>query len=746
MKPNLKQGWITLVIIFVFLFTSCAQEEIEEGKLGSPTMAIEEKVLPPEPLPVADNESKENELLPPPEKPPIKIAWQQLPSPPGGGYWDLAISSSDSDTVYVGTRDFNVLKSSDAGKTWTILGEKLFGAHIFSNIVVHPTNPNKIYLSNGVVYTTDEGIIWKKFRGGIESGEMEDVTSLALDPQHPETIYAGDRNYVYQSVDSGKNWKQLSDPGLAVNKVRQIIVDTTTPSTIYILVDNRGILKSKDSGLTWTEKNSGIDQPTGSYYLELDPKNSDVLYVANDAGIYKTITGGNSWQKLFFSSPGNSPLTISVGSDSKTIFITATDKKVYKSTDAGNTWKEVLTAEDIQSHHGYNFAVEISPKNSEVVYAATDKKIVKSIDGGATWLTMSDKIYDDSVFVVNYAQDTKELWVGNFWTRGIFTTDNDGQTWNFLEQWRSGPPADHYPMGIEIDPFDSKKVFVSGVSGLKLTEDDGETWKALGEGTYLDDSHVHGLKMDPNNPLVLFAGTAPGWDQENPVAKIFLTTDGGKTWQEKKGDFPQNMENNVYAFSISKSNSKILYATVNGHESDQEPHPHPLGIWKSTDGGGTWTDSNTNLPLKNTFSVAVHPENPPRVYVGLGHEEQFSYHGNEGLYETENGGKSWEKVKGLPNVQPSKIRFHPQKPQIVLVSYGEHICGACAGGIDKDENKYPRGAGVYGTIDGDNWYNLVPEGTFSGRQMAVMDLIFKDENTIYIGTDDGIFKGMVEIE
>ena len=679
---------------------------------------------------------------------PIKVQWAQLNSPPGGGYWSIAIAPSDPNTILIASRDFNILKTTNGGNNWNLLGEKLFGAHIFSNIVIHPSDANRIMISNGALYyTKDGGTVWYAVNtyGNVQigSGETEGVTALAVDDNNPNTIYAGQGNEFYQSSDFGKTWKKLSEVSEIVGStIRGIIV---VSDSIYVMNSGSGLWKSDDNGKTFAsiEEVSSVDF---TYRYLFHDKTGNNIYVAAVDALYKN--SGGSWNML----PGfNSEIQpIAVSAAGNIVYVTATDKSVYKSQDGGNSWAKVLTVNNIQSHHDYNFPVAVHPDFPDIVYVATDRQILKSTDGGKTWRDIGKDVKDDSLFVMAYANDTNTLWVGAYWTRGLFITTDEGKNWKFIESWRSAEPQDHYPMSMVINPQDGKKVYVSGAFGVKITKDNGETWESTAQGTLPYGKHIHGLGIDKENPNILYAGTAPGWDQGYQTSKVFRTTDAGKTWKELSS-FPSKEENNVYAFDAK---GDVIYASINQHERSEvhAPHTNAQGVLKSVDRGETWQDISGNLPHKNIFPITTHPTNTDIIYAGLGHLEETVMgnmrvtKGDQGLFRKITGENKWEKVAGLPEVQPSKIRFHPSNSNIIFVSFGEHICGACAGEMDKDEYHYPKGAGLWGSVDGGNtWHNLVLEGTFTKRQMAVMDFIFVDDNTVYIITDDGLFKGEIEI-
>lgn len=752
---NVSIGVAVVVMIVIgsggYLFFS--QKKVLSLKEAEPsqTPIISQKPVEPS-APLKEGIEKQSQIkISPPikkatvsEQSPLSVKWQQLRSPPGGGYWTIAIAPSDPKSIFVASGDFGVVKTNDGGKTWKNIGEKIFGAHIFSNIAVHLSDPNTFFVSNGTLhYTNDGGTVWdqasfKKTNIGQDSDRW--VTAIAYNTKNPRIMYAGDKNNFYISSDGGKNWSLAGSVSIEGDILSIVEGDD---SDLYVMMNDSGVFKSIDEGKTWMKKNNGIaafSYAGGMFnhrYLVYD-KLSSKFYLATENGLYVS-SDINQWQLKGPFQNENLPLTVATAD--AIIYVTTESGKLYKSNNGGESWEVVYTAKNLKRHHNFPYAVSIHNTQPDIVYVATDREILKSRDGGKSWQEISKEIYDDALFVMDYASDTKTLWVGAYWTRGLFTTTDEGRTWRFVESWRHTEPSDHYPMSLDINPLNGKEVYVSGAKGVKKTTDNGETWTALEDDILVSGKHIHGMLLDPARPSTIYAGSAPGWDQGLQVSQVFKSIDGGNTWKKLPG-FPSREENNIYAFAVG---GDTIYAALTQHESSEvDDHDNSLGMWKSLDAGATWQDISANLPNKNVYSVSVHPQKSDVVYVGLGHIQPLASEGEhskgeQGLFQSKDGGKSWQRIEGLPELQPSKIRFHPKNPNIILVSFGEHICGAC-------NYRYPQGAGVWGSADGgEKWYNLIPEGIFTKRQLAVMDIVFKDEGTMYAVTDDGVFKGELNI-
>lgn len=677
-------------------------------------------------------------FYPPPKeaKSPVSIQWTQLNSPPGGGIWSITISPSNPEIIYAATRDLNVLKSSNSGESWVQKGERRLGAHIFSTIAVDPNDPNRVYASNGMLHiSVNGGDKWEATE--IGTGEDLGIVGVAVSFSNPKIIYAHDNNReVHKSIDKGLTWN-------TINKIKDfplsntVLVDPTNSDVIYIVtnINESGvsrIVKSKDGGRTFKTIIERVEQEH-IRALVVNQKNPTKLYFASSGGIYRTVDSGSNWDLK----KADRVATLAISySNPEVLLYGNEDGKIYKSTNGGEDW---LLVSSIDLHDQEAFAIAIDPTNPDIVYVGTEEGFLKSIDGGMTWKVINNGVIDDGIFTLAVdPRDSNKVYVGNFWTRGVFLTNDGGGAWDLLEEWRHSEVADHYPMEIVIDPRNSNVVYITGEYGFKQTIDGGKTWMALG-GNLFYGQHVHGLDIDPLNPDILYVGSGKG-EVAVTGAHVFKTTDGGATWEDMANGFPTNEEANVYVISIADSNPSIVYVGTNSHQFVKNPKPTKgLGVYKTADGGRSWRAVNNGLVNGNVFALAVDPKNSNIVYVGTGHEHEHIGEGandhKDGLYKTIDGGEHWEYVAGLPQAEVSHIEFHPQNSNIILVSFGENNGGG----------PNPEGRGIYATIDGGgNWY-FVSEG-FTARQQVVMDVVFDSSGDIlYAGTDDGLFKGEIEI-
>ncbi|MEI6310503.1 MAG: hypothetical protein WCP58_12770, partial [bacterium] len=116
---------------------------------------------------------------------------------------------------------------------------------------------------------------------------LRDVMSLALDPDNPQTLYAGIRGGgVYKSNDGGASWADFSS-GLTVNYVQCLAIDPGNSQTLYAGTVGDGICKSSDGGANWAASSTGLPSPGvwGVWCLAIDP--SGILYAVTGTGVFR---------------------------------------------------------------------------------------------------------------------------------------------------------------------------------------------------------------------------------------------------------------------------------------------------------------------------------------------------------------------------------------------------------------------------------------------------------------------------
>ncbi len=239
---------------------------------------------------------------------------------------------------------------------------------------------------------------------------------------------------------------------------------------------------------------------------------------------------------------------------------------------------------------------------------------------------------------------------------GVWETENYGNTWKSISDadFKSGNIG-----AMAIAPSDSKIIYVgTGDSaprntvltgqGMYKSTDGGKTWKYIGLG----ETHIISwILVDPHNPDVVYAAALGHLFASNPDRGVFKTTDGGKTW---KKILYVNDGTGAINMAMDSSNPSVLYASMwqmsRKHWTFSSGGPGS-GIYKSTDGGASWTNIShrPGLPtgIFGKSGIAVAPSQPNVVYALI----QADYQGQAGgLFRSDDGGQSWKLVNNSMDI------------------------------------------------------------------------------------------------
>lgn len=214
---------------------------------------------------------------------------------------------------------------------------------------------------------------------------------------------------------------------------------------------------------------------------------------------------------------------------------------------------------------------------------------------------------------------------------------------------------------IIASPTNPDKWYVGAASGgVWRTTDAGLTWTPLTD--HLPAAAIGALAFDPANENIIYAGTGePNFANHCLYGLgIYKSTDGGDSWKILAG--PQFSGRTFSRIIVSHTNSQVLYASIT-HAGGFYPtrnaaknHPRadgPVGVFKSTDGGNSWTHLTNGVPAGPASDLVMDSFNPDVLYVALG--DVFGSDDN-GVYKTIDGGASWTKLtNGLPSLDVGRI-------------------------------------------------------------------------------------------
>jgi hypothetical protein len=509
--------------------------------------------------------------------------------------------------------------------------------------------------------------------GGTNSSTAGITTAIVIDPKNPDIIYAGGAGGVWRSDDGGKNWTPLTDNVLPDLAIASIAIDPVNTSTLYIGTGycypgninygGTGVWRSDNRGASWTKLNF----PGGTDVVKVfvHPTQTDVVFACpyNGSGIYRSADKGGKWTKVSSVSGIAWDMIATNKSNTVTLFTifgnVGANGGIYKSVNDGVTWTKVQVPSDFPSGNTTRntigragLATPIgTPDHLYVLMtnagAGDTVWYYTSVDGGATWHQGDTPALD--LFQVpggEHAQGWYDLYIGAstvdgedyVYVGGIAADVYHHGSWHRY----SGYPdpegglvggsakthVDHH--SIAIHPTKPEIVFVGNDGGFWSSKN-GSTDPADGGWTYLSNGLItnrfYHVTIDP----LVTTGSRVSWtgaqDQGN--------------WRFEKGKTAERHSpaGDGITVVISKQSSNVLYAeTVEGKVFR---NTQPLGTSES------WGDITTTLtdiggwdsPLK--MSPIAH---------GITAPSQILYLGRQNLWQTTNGGNSWNKLNIVFNV------------------------------------------------------------------------------------------------
>jgi len=577
---------------------------------------------------------------------------------PTGSIGDVAVAPSDPNIVYVGSGEGiqrpdlsvgnGVYRSGDAGRTWTHLG--LDAVQQVGGLAVDPTNPDRVFVAalghpygpnpeRGVYRSTDGGKTWEKV---LYKDENTGAVQVTIDPQHPEIVYA--------DLWAGRQgpWENGAWKG-----------------------PNSGMFKSTDGGTTWHQLTKGLPttaQGLGRVGFCLAPSNPNRLFATVDAGayggIYRSDDGGESWNKLNsdqrFWGRGDDFAEVKVDPKNADIVYTA-DVVVWKSTDGGKTWNAYRGAPGGDDYH----RIWINPNNTDILLIACDQGAIVTVNGGQTFSSWYNQptaqfyhVSTDNAFPYNVYGGQQES--GSV---GIASRGNDGEI--TFREW--------HPVGVEeygyvaADPLDPNIIY-----GGKITRYDKRTGQvqniapeAVRSGKYrfIRTAPVLFSPVDPHT--LYFAGNV-----------LFKTTDGGQSWQVISPDLSRTSWNIPASVGVYSSES-LKTMPRRGVIYTVAPSPVDAGtIWAGTDDGLIHVTHDGGKTWKNVTPPGI-PDWAKISLMDAGHSDAgTAYAAVNGIrlddmhphiYKTHDGGKTWtEIVTGLPEAPINVVREDPRRKGLLL--------------------------------------------------------------------------------
>ncbi len=300
----------------------------------------------------------------------------------------IALHPTNANILYVATNDA-VYKSRDGGGTWERFPS--FSARRVTTLAIDPQLPATIYagtMGDAVYKSPDGGQRWLPHNVGLKE-HVSFINQFVFHPAASEQIYAATTVGVFYTKDAGREWVERMNGMKEVHIVTAIAMNPKAPTTLYGGTTG-GMYRSEDGAMSWKRINNGLipeselmaSMALGVNAIEIDQTNPTIVYVGTTKGLFRTVNKGEQWERIGQSLPDPFISSILLHPTEPSQLYVGGPKGVWKSSDSGKTWQAVnqgITTLNIR-------ALAMNPKNPQLLYAGTNGSgLYRSTDAGATW-------------------------------------------------------------------------------------------------------------------------------------------------------------------------------------------------------------------------------------------------------------------------------------------------------------------------------------------------------------------------
>jgi len=366
-------------------------------------------------------------------------------------------------------------------------------------------------------------------------------------------------------------------------------------------------------------------------------------------------------------------------------------------------------------------SVAVDPMNSSVIYAAAaGGGLWKSTDAGGHWTPLTDDLprlssgsvavdpQDDNI--IYYGQGELHFSLDSYPGSGFYESTDGGMSWTQITL----PGALYYTGKVVVAPSNDSVVYACGYYDIYRTSDRGQTWNELNL-TPVDHSGnagaVQDCDVDPTNANIVYA--TKGSQYANPSDTsygVFKSTDGGSTWSRASSGLPSADYVDRICIAVAPSSHFTLYCGIYG-KNPSKPSSDTTRAFKSTDGGSTWSPMNITVDYGGgqgwyNNTVAVDPTNANIVYLG-----------GVDLWKSTDGGATWGNITN----SYSGGTVHPDQHSVSFVHGSGNFYVGDDGGVWKTTDGGSTFTSCNADLDVTQFYALGidPENsslTFAGAQ------------------------------
>lgn len=559
----------------------------------------------------------------------------------------LAIDASQAeDVLYAASYNKGLYKSSDGGRTWTVVG--LSGWNLTA-VVLHPRDPQTIYVGARVDsddYTAAVGGVFRSTDGGRSWAQLVDrlpVRDLVIDPHNTGHLYVAVLNAgVHRSVDAGATWEDVTN-GLPL----------TTPAgdpTYYNAVEcNRhcpgevlvgtglghvpggygSVYRSRDGGGSWVDLvatgtlhntdelfvGAGYFMGGAGYAVagirvpDWDPAS---IYVTGRSGIWRSENRGADWYPIFLGLQGVQVFDLAISPVTQRLYAAIADFTLLRSDPEKQHYQKFPLTADFT---GDLRALCVDTSTARVLVGAGAQYLgrgnfgtvfVESADG-TSWIQTGKGLPVRRVVGLASAPSNPDVVYAALALTGVFKSVDGGGTFVDISAGLPDPgtmfPQSFTKPPIAVHPHDPNTVYIMDqISGVHMSKDGGRSWMSLtGKIPTSGSAPYQGFALDPRRPERLYLGTSTG---------LYRSRDGGMSWCRET--IPYTVTFGPITVDARTGTVFVTALPIDGYPGELRP-----GIYASGGGGGRWRGIYVDGPDGvNINALVTDPNARDVVYFG----------------------------------------------------------------------------------------------------------------------------------
>jgi len=568
----------------------------------------------------------------------------------------LALDSTDPDVIYAGTgegfnnfdalRGAGIFKTTDGGTNWLQMPSTATSSFYYVNrLAISPADHLTLLAATG-------SGIWRSFDGGTNWTQIRTGNTLwvGYDPSDASKCVAAGSGFAVYSTNGGTNWNTAS--GLAASGRVELTYAPSLPSRVYAsqYVNEGELYVSDDGGASYALVNTGRNYLGGQGWYDnavwVDPTDPQIVIVGG-IDLWRSFNGGTNLTKIsqWSSAPSSAHADHHVivahpdynGSGNRTVLF-GNDGGVYRAND-------VWTVAQLSGWQELNNNLGITEFYGGAANASSGTVIGGTQDNGTLRYTPAtgtegwSKMYGGDGGYCAADPANPSYFYGEYVYLQIHRSVNGGASASYITSGlgdagiaNGADPDDpdaevsaNFIAPFILDPNNANTLLAGGSNlwrsvNAKATT---PTWANIKAGA--NGSFISAIAVAPGNSANIWVGHNNG--------DVYSTSNGttaNPTWTRRDIGSPNLPNRKCLRLTVDPGDSNLVYACFAGFATDN--------IWRTTDGGETWTSISASLPAAPVHSLVAAPFDSNFIYVAT----------EVGVFGSENGGGSWSPANEGP--------------------------------------------------------------------------------------------------